>query len=68
MDISRGGSSEGGQNIIMLKENTLSVKKYEANQKQHCKQVQPKTLILVEAKKLFIKNLFNYLNDIYNSL
>ena len=26
--------------------------------------VQPKTLISVEAKKLLIKNLFNYLNDI----
>ena len=26
--------------------------------------VRPKTLISVEAKKLFIKNLFNYLNDI----
>ena len=26
--------------------------------------VRPKTLISVEAKKLLIKNLFNYLNDI----
>ena len=26
--------------------------------------VQPKTFVSVEAKKLFIKNLFNYLNDI----
>ena len=26
--------------------------------------VRPKTLISVEAKKLFIKNLFRYLNDI----
>ena len=26
--------------------------------------VHPKTLISVEAKKLLIKNLFNYLNDI----
>ena len=48
----------------MLNKNTLGVKKCEANQKQHCKQVRPKTLISVEAKKLLIKNLFNYLNDI----
>ena len=49
---------------LKLNKNTLGVKKCEANQKQHCKQVRPKTLISVEAKKLLIKNLFNYLNDI----
>ena len=27
--------------------------------------VRPKTLLSVEAKKLLIKNLFNYLNDIH---
>ena len=48
---------------VILNKNTLDVKKCEANQKQHCKQVRPKTLISVEAKKLLIKNLFNYLND-----
>ena len=48
----------------ILNKNTLGVKKCEANQKQYCKQVRPKTLISVEAKKLLIKNLFNYLNDI----
>ena len=48
----------------MLNKNTLGVKKCKANQKQHCKQVRPKTLISVEAKKLLIKNFFNYLNDI----
>ena len=48
----------------LLNKNTLGVKKCEANYKQHCKQVRPKTLISVEAKKLLIKNLFNYLNDI----
>ena len=40
----------------MLNKNTLGVKKVQ--------DVQPKTLISVEAKKLLIKNLFNYLNDI----
>ena len=48
----------------ILNKNTLGVKKCDANQKQHCKQVQPKTLISVEAKKLLIKYLFDYLNDI----
>ena len=52
----------------MLNKNTLGVKKCEANQKQHCKQVRPKTLIPVEAKKLLIKNLFNNLRITYNSL
>ena len=42
----------------MLNKNTLGVKKCEANQKQHCKQVRPKTLISVEAKKLLIKIFF----------
>ena len=50
--------------VFMLNKNTLGVKKCEANQKQHCKQVRPKTLISVEAKKLLIKFFFNYLNDI----
>ena len=37
----------------MLNKNTLGVKKCEANQKQHAsRQVQPKALISVEAKKL----------------
>ena len=39
----------------MLNKITLGVKKCEANQKQHCKQVQPKILTSVEAKKLLIK-------------
>ena len=47
----------------MLNKNTLGVKKCEANQKQHCKYVQPKTLISAKAKKLLI-NFFDYLNDI----
>ena len=54
--------------IYMLNKNTLGVKKCEANQKQHCKigtYVRPKALISAEAKKLLIKNLFNYLNDIH---
>ena len=45
---------EGMSTNIMLNKNTLGVKKCEANQKQHCKQVRPKTLISVEAKKLLI--------------
>ena len=37
----------------MLNKNTLGVKKCEANQKQHAsRQVRPKALISVEAKKL----------------
>ena len=44
--------------LYKLNKNTLGVKKCEANQKQHCKQVRPKTLISVEAKKLLIKIFF----------
>ena len=32
--------------------------------RRYCTYVQPKALISVEAKKLLIKNLLNYLNDI----
>ena len=39
-------------NIHMLDINTLGVKKYTANQKQHAsRQVRPKALISAEAKK-----------------
>ena len=47
----------------MLNKNTLGVKKCEANQKQKNTHVRPKTLISAEVKKLPIKNLYNYLND-----
>ena len=51
----------------MLNKNTLGIKKVQgqseaALQIGMCDQI--KTLISVEAKKLIIKNLFNYLNDI----
>ena len=53
----------------MLNKNTLGVKivrgqSEAALQIRIRRYVQPKTLISVEAKKLLIKNLFNYLNDI----
>ena len=39
--------------VCMLNKNTLGVKKCEVNQKQHAsRQVRPKALISVEAKKL----------------
>ena len=49
----------------MLNKNTLGVKK---GRGQSEAALQPKTLISVEAKKLLIKNLFNYLNYIQYSL
>ena len=51
----------------MLNKNTQGVKKVRGQSEaalQIRRYVQPKTLISVEAKKLLIKNLFNYLNDI----
>ena len=51
----------------MLNKNTLGVKIVRGQSKaplQIGTYVRPKTLISVEAKKLLIKNLFNYLNDI----
>ena len=43
----------------MLNKNTLGVKKYKTNQKQHVsRQVQPKVLILAEAKKLLYQKYF----------
>ena len=51
----------------MLNKNTLGVKKVRGQSEaalQIGMYVRPKTLISVEAKKLLIKNLFNYLNDI----
>ena len=51
----------------MLNKNTLGVKKVRGQSEaalQIGSYVRPKTLISVEAKKLLIKNLFNYLNDI----
>ena len=51
----------------MLNKNTLGVKKVRGQLEaalQIRRYVRPKTLISVEAKKLLIKNLFNYLNDI----
>ena len=51
----------------MLNKNTPGVKKVRG-QSEACsianRYVRPKTLISVEAKKLLIKNLFHYLNDI----
>ena len=44
--------------VLATKQKHLGCKKCEANQKQHCKQVRPKTLISVEAKKLLIKIFF----------
>ena len=47
----------------MLNKNTLGVKKVRGQSEaalQIGSYVQPKTLISVEAKKLLIKNLFNY--------
>ena len=42
----------------MLNKNTWDVKKCEANQKQHCKQVGvTKPLISAEAKKLLYQNI-----------
>ena len=53
---------------IMLNKNTLGVKKVQGQSAIRSsianRYVRPKTLISVEAKKLLIKNLFNYLNDI----
>ena len=49
----------------MLNKNTLGIKSARPIRSSIvCKYVQPKTLISAEAKKLLIKNLFNYLNDI----
>ena len=51
----------------MLNKNTPGVKKVQGQSEvalQIGAYVRPKTLISVEAKKLLIKNLFNYLNDI----
>ena len=50
----------------MLNKNTLGVKKSARPIRSSIanRYVRPKTLISVEAKKLLIKNLFNYLNDI----
>ena len=49
----------------MLNKNTLDVKSLRPIRSSIANRyVRPKTLILVEAKKLLIKNLFNYLNDI----
>ena len=51
----------------MLNKNTLGVKIVRGQSEaalQISSYVRPKTLISVEAKKLLIKNLFNYLNDI----
>ena len=51
----------------MLNKITLGVKKVRDQSEvalQMGSYVQPKTLISVEAKKLLITNLFNYLNDI----
>ena len=45
----------------MLNKNTLGVKKV---RDQLEAALELKTLISVEAKKLLIKNIFNYLNDI----
>ena len=51
----------------ILNKNTLGVKKVRG-QSEAALQIgmcmRPKTLISVETKKLLIKNLFNYLNDI----
>ena len=52
---------------IIAKQNTLGVSKKSARPIRSSlanRYVRPKTLISVEAKKLLIKNLFNYLNDI----
>ena len=53
-------------NNYMLNKNTLGVKKSARSIRSSIanRYVRPKTLISVEAKKLLIKNLFNYLNDI----
>ena len=52
----------------MFNKNTLGIKKWEANQKQHCKQEHTtKTLISAEAKKLLYQNYIFSLNDICNS-
>ena len=40
-----GNDCRQGIYLRMLNKNTLGVKKCETNQKQHCKEVQPKTLI-----------------------
>ena len=49
----------------ILNKNTLGVKKVRGQSALQIRRyVQLKTLISVEAKKLLIKNLFNYLNDI----
>ena len=49
----------------MLNKNTLGVKKVRGQSEAALQiDVRPKTLISVEAKKLLIRNLFNYLNDI----
>ena len=49
----------------MLNKNTLGVKSVRPIRSSIANRyVRPKTLISVEAKKLLIKNLFNYLNDI----
>ena len=46
---------------ICINKNTLGVKKVRGQSEAA---LQTETLISVEAKKLLIKNLFNYLNDI----
>ena len=48
----------------MLNKNTLGVKKVQGQSEAALQIGMSKTLISVEAKKLLIKNLFNYLNDI----
>ena len=58
-----------GHNLyfLMLNKNTSGVKNvrgYATRSSIANRYVRPKTLISVEAKKLLIKNLFHYLNDI----
>ena len=48
--------------MLMLSKNTPGARPIRSNIAN--RYVRPKTLISVEAKKLLIKNLFNYLNDI----
>ena len=50
----------------MLNKNTLDVKKVQGQSEAALQNryVRPKSLTSVEAKKLLVKNLFNYLNDI----
>ena len=56
----------GTHKKAMLNKNTLGIKKCARPIRSSIanRYVRSKTLISVEAKKLLIKNLFNYLNDI----